>query len=306
MEFWIVTTHREITVTAWSESQDPLIPQKPAPQRFLPPGIIGFAGTLLLHGLALQSVLLGSRAHNVRPPEIQEPGSTLNKPAGKPADALVFIDVPKTGKATDEIHDALASVRAAIKDSPIPVTHPDPSPPRDIEALALGEDNDSQSSIDSGDGAEKVRLFGIYTGQIQARVERVWQRPRTPVQEGSDPAKAAVSAEYFQCQVQIVQDAGGNVKEILLPNCNGSVAWQRSLVMAIQQASPLPAPPSPKVFSHAIALDFVGYAYRTGSPEEEYEIAPLKVVQALSTLPASRPTQLISDSSSSTPAPLLQ
>jgi hypothetical protein len=294
-----MTIDRKIIVTTWSESQDPVVVETRAPQRFFPPAVIGLLGSLLLHGLAVQTVFLGSPAQRIPGPEVQESGSSLNKPAGKPADALVFIDVPKTAKVTDEIHDALASVRAAIKDRPIPVTHPDPSPPRDVETLALSEDKDSESSVNTGDGAERARLFGIYTGQIQARVDRVWRRPRTPVREGSDPAKNADSVEYFQCQVQIVQDSIGNVQEILLPNCNGSPAWQRSLVIAIQQASPLPAPPSPRVFSHSLTLSFIGYAYRAGSADDVYEIVTANTEQAPSKSPTRCP-RLISNSSSNT------
>jgi hypothetical protein len=300
-----VTTHRKITVTAWSESQDPVLSAKPAHRQFLPPVVIGLAGSLLLHGLVVQTVVFGSRAHKTRPPEVQEPGSSLSKLAAKPADDLVFVDLPTTAKTTDDLYAALASIRAAIKDSPIPVTLPDPPSPLDVETLALSEDKDSVSSGDSGDGAERARLFGIYTGQIQARIERVWRRPRTPVEEGSKSTKIGNAAEYFQCQVQIVQDSIGNVQEILLPHCNGSVAWQRSLVLAIQQASPLPAPPSPTVFSHSIPLEFIGYAYNVGSSAEEYELAPTRTVQTLLTLPASHPTQLTSgDSSNTRVAPL--
>jgi hypothetical protein len=216
----------------------------------------------------------------MRPPETQEPGSSLKKLTANPAEAFVFVDLPKPSKATDQIYDALALIRAAIKDSPIPVNHPDPSPPRDVQTLALSEDKDSESSVDNGGGAERGRLFGIYTGQIQARIERVWRRPRTPVNDDSDSTKATNSVEYFQCQVQFVQDSSGNVQEILLPNCNGSVAWQHSLVLAIQQASPLPAPPSPMVFSPAITLKFVGYAYIAGGADDEYETVSTATRQA--------------------------
>ncbi len=265
-----MTTHRKMTVTAWSESKDPIISEKRA-RRFWPPSVIGLAGTLLVHGLVLQTVVLGSRAQKIRPPEVQDPRSSLNQSAAKSGDALVFIDLPKIGKTTDEVDDAPASVRAAIKDSPIPVTHPDPSTPKDVETLALSEEKDSASSVDSGDGAERARLFGIYTGQIQARVERVWRRPRTPVNDDSDSTKTTNAVEYFRCRVQIVQDSIGNVQEILLPNCNGSVAWQRSLVIAIQQASPLPAPPSPTVFTRTLALNFIGFSYIRGGSEEGYD-----------------------------------
>jgi hypothetical protein len=71
----------------------------------------------------------------------------------------------------------------------------------------------------------------------------------------------------------VVQDARGNVEEILLPNCNGSADWQQSLVSAVRQASPLPAPPDQKVFSKSITLQFAGFAYRPGYPTDDYEVA---------------------------------
>jgi len=283
-----VTTDRKITVTAWIDSQDPVLPPSRTSRRFLPPALFGLAGTLLLHCLALQTVVLGSRARKT-PPEVQEPGSSNNQSAGKPAESLVFVDLSKTANADNLMVDALALARAAIIDTPIVVSPPDPPPLLTIEILALNDDQDSQLSADTGDGMERARLFGIYTGQIQARIKRIWRRPRTPVEEGSDSAKTVNSVDYFHCQVQVVQDSSGNVQEVLLPNCNGSVTWQRSLVLAIQQASPLPAPPSASVFSHSIGLNFLGLSYVAGSPEDDYEIAPVKTVQVLSTLPSSRP-----------------
>jgi hypothetical protein len=283
-----VTTDRKITVAAWIDSQDPVPPPNRSPRRFLPPGLLGLAGTLLLHSLVLQTVVLGSRAHKIRPPEVQKPGSSLSETGAKPADTLVFIDLQSTANSDDAIAEALASMRAEIKKTPITVSPIDPPLPHDLKVLALNYDKDSQSA-DSGDGMERARLFGIYIGQIQARIERIWRRPRTPVDQGSDSAKTGNAVDYFHCQVQIVQDSSDNVQEVLLPNCKGSMAWQRSLILAIQQASPLPAPSSPSVFSHSISLNFLGLPYVAGSPEDDYEIAPVKTVQALSTLPSSRP-----------------
>lgn len=267
-----MTTKRQISVTAWSASPVPVVFPRSTHRQYLPPFVIGLVGTLLLHGLVLQAVVFGSRAHKVRPPQVQDPGSSLNKTAATTADALVFIDLPKSAKTTDEIDEALASIRAELMDSPIPKIRLDPSPPPSVETLALGDNMDPASTVDNGDGAERARLYGIYTGQIQARIERVWRRPRTPVQEVSDSTKSPNTAEYFHCQVQIVQDSRGNVQEVLLPRCSGSVAWQRSLVRAINQASPLPAPPDPKVFAPSVILNFVGFAFGPGMPSEDYEI----------------------------------
>jgi hypothetical protein len=262
----------KISVSVWSESQEPIVSEKRAHRRFWPPSVIGLVGSLLLHSLALQIVVSGTQAHKIRVPEIQNPGSSLNKSDTKPAERLVFVDLPRTPKANDEIGAVLALVRAAVKDTPIALVHPDLPAPIDVETLALSDDKDSASSVDSGDGVERARLFGIYSGQIHARIDRIWRRPRTPVNEGNDSSITADVAKYFYCQVQIVQDQHGNVQEILLPNCNGSVAWRRSLVVAIQQSSPLPAPPSPTVFTYSLAMSFEGHEFSPGSLADDYEL----------------------------------
>jgi hypothetical protein len=284
-----VTTRRAITVTAWTATQSRIVSNKRTHKRFLPPVVIGLAGTLALHTLVLQTAIMRSLAHKIHPPEVQQPGLSRNSNAN-PAESLVFVD-PKT-VSTDHVNDqVLTSVRAILEKTPITVTPPDPSLLPHLETLALKEEKSLASSVDSGDGTERARLFGIYIGQIQARVERIWRRPRSPITERARLENALITDESFQCRVQIVQDAKGYVQEVLLPRCNGSTAWQRSLVLAIQQASPLPAPPSPTVFSHSIALNFVGLPYIAGAPEDDYEIVPIRTVQTLSTFPESRPLQ---------------
>jgi hypothetical protein len=262
--------HRIIAVAEWEDTQNPVIHVGRAHRRFWPPAIIGLAGTLLLHSLVFQTVLMGGRAHRLPPPEVPEPGASTKISKTTPAEALVFIDLHNPTALDNGIAEALASARAAIKENPIVASRVDLSPVLDAKVLA-SEDEVSDTSVDTGDGAERARLFGIYSGQIQARVDRIWSRPRTPVNDASDPATGANSIEYFRCQVQIVQDSRGNVQEILLPDCNGSAAWQRSLVLALQGASPLPAPPSPTVFSRTVSLIFVGYAYVAGGSSEGYE-----------------------------------
>jgi hypothetical protein len=284
-----VTGKRKITITEWRESQDRVVAEKRAPGRFWPSSVIGLAGTLLLHSLVLQTAFLAGRTQKNHPTKVQEPGSSLHNSAATPADTLVFIDLPKTGRSTDEIDGARAWVRAVIKNSPVPVTHPDPPPLLDVQIPVLAEEKNAGSSLDSGDGAERARLLGIYSRQIKARVERIWRRPRTPVQEGTDSAKADNSVDYFQCQVQIVQDSSGNVQEILLPNCNGSIAWQRSLVFAIQHASPLSAPPSPTVFSRTLTMIFTGDSYTSGSSPDDYELELNPSVHAQTKAPDAAP-----------------
>jgi len=147
-------------------------------------------------------------------------------------------------------------------------------PPKSLEALNLPdmtaglpqprinveESEDAAANEAAGDQAGHALLFGRYMGQISARIERAWQRPRTQI-----------GAPSFLCRVQINQDRAGNVREVTLQRCGGSVRWQASLVHAIEAASPLPAPPDPDVFSNLVSLEFDADAYVPGGSEEGFE-----------------------------------
>jgi hypothetical protein len=119
---------------------------------------------------------------------------------------------------------------------------------------------------DSGEGPARAadspseksgrsQLYGQYMGQIDARVERAWLRPRTPI-----------GARLISCTGRIEQDEAGNIREIMLVRCNGDVRRQQSVVRAIQAASPLPVPPDSKVFRPHITLSFRWEAYSAASP----------------------------------------
>ena len=113
-----------------------------------------------------------------------------------------------------------------------------------------------QSDDRTGLGA----IYGRYLGQIQARVDRAWLRPRT-----------GVGGPIFQCQVQLDQDKAGRVLAVTLLECNGDARWRVSLVHAIEAASPLPAPPNPAVFVDHVLLTFRAAAYSPGAPVQLYE-----------------------------------
>jgi hypothetical protein len=280
---------KNMDVVYWRDTPRPIVSRTRLAQQLWSPTVFGILGTLLLHSLIVPSVFLGSRAHRARPPEIQEPGAHV-KSISDAADSLVLITLPTISNSTPQAIQSLSSLPALSKWTPVSLVNPDPPAFLNIEVLTLGEDQAPQSTVSGGDGTEQARLFGIYTGQIQARINRIWRRPRTPVNEDSSP-EGLTTDQSFQCQTQIVQDARGNVQEILLLRCNGSPAWQRSLVIAIQQASPLPAPPSVRVFSHSITLVFLGLSYVPGSPDDDYEIAPVKVAQTLSSAVSANPKQ---------------
>jgi hypothetical protein len=262
----------KMDVADWQDSPPPVVVKKRAPRRFLPPTLIGILGTVLLHVLAIQSVPFGSRGPKAKPPEIQESTDALSKSKTDSAESLVLIPLPTMAvsnqAAAQNLVSSLPDLTKMKIQSPVDA---DPPALLKMEALALNEDPASRPISSSVDGTEQARLLGIYTGQIQARIDRVWRRPRTPINESTAGKKPTDADESFQCEAQIIQDVRGNVQEILLPRCNGSAAWQRSLVVAIQQASPLPAPPSASVFSQSITLNFLGLRFIAGAPEDDYE-----------------------------------
>lgn len=106
-------------------------------------------------------------------------------------------------------------------------------------------------------------LYGRYLGQIQARIERAWLRPRT-----------AIGADLFRCRVRIDQRRDGRVGDITLQRCNGTMQWQGSLVRAIEDASPLSAPANPAVFTPHVVLEFRSTAYTPSAPAGLFEPAP--------------------------------
>jgi len=111
-------------------------------------------------------------------------------------------------------------------------------------------------------------LYGRYLGQIQARIERAWLRPR-----------AAIGSDLFRCQVQIDQGRGGEVGDITLQRCNGTAQWQESLVRAIEDASPLSAPPNPAVFTPHVLLVFRSTGYTQDAPSGEFQPIPAPAVR---------------------------
>src|SRR5579862_2045853 len=117
-----------------------------------------------------------------------------------------------------------------------------------------------QTTDTASDSDASARLYGQYLGQIDARIDRAWIRPRTPIGD-----------VQFTCQVRIDQDAVGNVTDVVLERCNGSPRWQLSLVHAIESASPLPAPPDPAVFAPAVHMSFHADPQGSGLTADQYE-----------------------------------
>jgi hypothetical protein len=277
-------------VLEWVNAPHAIVSQQHTSSRLWSPAILGLAGTLLMHATVIESLYVANRSHDAHPPEILEAGGRGVGSKSDSAENLVLIDLPLSVNYRDQVTVNVAAIRALSKAAFAMPVDPDPPVFPSVETLALDEQSESAAISASGDGEDRTRLIGIYSGQVQARIERAWSRPRTPVNDGNNPT----NVDYFHCEAQIVQDSGGNVQEILLLNCNGTPSWQRSLVLAIQQASPLPAPPDPAVFSRSMSLNLVGNPYVAGRSEDGYET--LRVEAAQATTPARHLLQMVPES----------
>lgn len=205
------------------------------------------AGTLMLHGLLIGGIVLGSAGRPMlkREPQIEGIALEVGTRATESA-VLIFInstsitppdwspeelDFSSLTEAPKETTEALIASLASM------------SPP-EIGSLS-GTDENAPPEEATGDGsAGRALLFGRYMGQIKARIERAWSYP--PI----------TSTDSFECRVQIKQDHRGQVQEVTLQRCGEDPAWQLSLVQAIQQASPLSGPPDDSVFTEIVTMQF--------------------------------------------------
>ena len=146
----------------------------------------------------------------------------------------------------------MSPVKIALSDNPLLL---DP-PAAEFDRLKL----DDAPDVTGGPAYPSLAMADeIYKTEITARIERIWRRPISSQNKAEN---------LFQCSAQLEQDEHGNVKEVLLPACGASIAWRKSLLAAIRQASPLPAPPDIRVYRPLLVLQFVGAVV---APEDSAE-----------------------------------
>ncbi len=218
--------------------------------------LFGATLTLLIH-LLLISPLMFSGGHPQRIHNEQEGGWM----SGVPAMTVVSLE-DSVDEQAEQGRESEASLEALVlpEHALVPTGSFRPSTgaaPR----LDLDVSRSAQDGPPSDDG-ENALLFGRYLGQVTARIERAWLRPRDPI-----------GASSFECLVQVEQGRDRSVKEITLKRCNGTTEWQLSLVRAIQAASPFPAPPDPKVFSSTLSFEMTASEFVAGGSGEGYEPA---------------------------------
>lgn len=214
--------------------------------------VLGVLGTLTLHGVALNSVV-GSDTSKPGPEKLHSAGLLQATPKAAAVAELVLIAPIEPAHNEPGLNTSVAKMVATnLKAMPSPTVALAALPSLDLPDF---EYSSALPTPDEGDAAERALLFGRYTGQIDARIERIWEKPQSPIHDTADTG-ASQNSDLFSCQVQIRQDARGNVLEVLLLRCDASEAWRESLVVAINQASPLPDPPIPAVFASAINMTF--------------------------------------------------
>jgi colicin import membrane protein len=118
---------------------------------------------------------------------------------------------------------------------------------RQAEARAQAE---RQRQLSDQIAAEQRRMqlqegsaYQLWLGDIQAQVTRNWNRPPT--------ARAGLD-----CQVRVSLIPGMQVVNAEIVRCNGDDAVRRSIIAAVERASPLPRPPDAALFERTIVFDF--------------------------------------------------
>ncbi len=224
-------------------------------------GIGGIVASLLIHALLIQAVLWGARGHASSPHLREGLGANSFGQADEAIATLFFVEDSSASAATDdESWRNLGSAGKVLQSLRVTILSLDPSIDAALKQSDPEEQTPTQDEQSAGEREARAALFGRYLAQIQARIERAWQRPRTQI-----------GADVFDCRVQVLQTERGEVQEITLQRCNGSAQWQQSLVRAIERASPLPTPPDAAVFSNSILMTFQAQPYVSGSEPELYE-----------------------------------
>ena len=246
--------------------------------RGLTGSLLGTLVSLALHALLLTPVLLGTvgraKAHH------EDYGSSSRKSAANDDAAMLvtFIDEPDSAAEAGRPPDAVTSLLAAPNAFLTSVAVPDMPVPTVVVALSDSEANEDGVPQTSAGDPGRAAMFSRYVGQINARIERAWIRPRTPIE-----------SERFTCRARIVQDKNGSVQEIELQGCNGDARWQVSLVRAIQSASPLPAPPNASVFAKTLLLEFSSEPFTAGGNSEGFEPEARTAMLSTPDIPANGP-----------------
>lgn len=216
--------------------------------------------SVALHVLMFGAVIWGERG---RAPVVHLREGIGANAAGAPEEAITTVFFIEDSSATERNDlEELASAGKVLQSLRVTIVSPDQSLDAALREHASEQLPTQSEDASIGEREAKAALFGRYVGQIEARIERAWMRPRT-----------AIGTDLFECRVQVQQSDRGVVQEVTLKECNGDPRWQVSLVNAIQSASPLPAPPDPGVFAGSVQLSFSSIAFSPDRTDQGFEPA---------------------------------
>ncbi len=250
-------------------------PATRSPSRDRRRAVAGVLASLLLHALLLTPILVGTEHGSPRPD--RKGAASAGRDSGRDSTmTLVFID--ESDPISGRNKRALDPASLVLAPRLMKVATPDLTRlSKSIRPRADAEDAERpRATAGDGDEASRALMFGRYVGQITARIERAWLRPRTALDAGS-----------FNCRVEVLQDEAGRVQDIALGDCNSDARWQESVIRAIQSASPLPAPPEPTVFTRVLTLELDSKPFAPGGSTDGFE--PPETLTAMTGVPVQPP-----------------
>jgi hypothetical protein len=249
---------REALRQAWVRS----LRQRSPPRHSVTAGILGCVLAVILHVMLIGSLINGN-GHQVfrRDRSVQSTGASVLNSSDHPAVTMVMINLPVERDPRAPTYEQLASRGFASPDLAITILNADFKPA--VAKIEESTDPRAKPAPEAiGDTSDLALMFGRYLGQIKARVDRGWIRPRSAVDSGE-----------FVCQAQIDEDAAGQVKHVELRSCNGDDRWKQSLIRAIRLASPLPPPAEPSLHTPRVMVSFRAAQWSASSRADDYESA---------------------------------
>jgi colicin import membrane protein len=103
------------------------------------------------------------------------------------------------------------------------------------------QEEESNAAADAA--AQSSPEAAQYRAMIAQAVERRWNRPLS-------------ARDDLLCQVSVRQTPAGVVLSAKVLSCNGDAAVKQSVENAVISASPLPAPPNPRLFQAELVFNF--------------------------------------------------
>jgi hypothetical protein len=222
---------------------------------------LGVVGALFVHALLVLPFVLDLSSPSRKVPDRSGAGASALLSAAQPEMTVVFVnESPPVATTEPPKLEELASRGRESPDLPLVVLSPDDSPSEPAAEVAADRQQAPELPASAPASAQHALLYGRYLGQLQARIERAWLRPRTEI-----------GAPQFYCRARVRQDHRGAVIEVTLDHCNGTERWQQSLLSAIRTASPLPAPPDASVYADILRLSFFSEAFEEGGSTQGFE-----------------------------------